>query len=119
MVRRLLRRRVLVPVIALVILAAGGAIAYANLQPKAVQYRTAAAVLGTVTQTLPISGNLAAANQADLDFGSSGRVGTVNAVAGQAVHAGDVLATLDTANLQGTLDPGPGQPGLGPGQALA
>ena len=103
MFRRLLRRRVLVPLIALVAVAAGGAVVFANVQPKAVQYRTAAAVRGTVTQTLPISGNLAAANQTDLDFGSSGRVATVNVVGGQAVHAGDVLATLDTASLEGAL----------------
>ena len=59
--------------------------------------------MSTVTQVLPISGNLTAVGQTDLDFGASGRVLAVNVQAGQAVHAGDVLASLDTASLNGAL----------------
>lgn len=97
------RKRVIVPVIVILALAATGGIVYAMQQPAKVSYRTAAATMGTVTQVLPISGNLTAVGQTDLDFGASGRVQAVNVQAGQAVKAGDVLATLDTATLQGAL----------------
>jgi HlyD family secretion protein len=97
------RKRVIVPVIVVVALAATAGIVYASQQPAKVSYRTAAAIMGTVTQVLPISGNLTAVGQTDLDFATSGRVLAVNVQAGQAVHAGDVLATLDTASLQGAL----------------
>ena len=66
-------------------------------------YRMAAASLGTVTQTIPISGNLAPVSQADLDFQSAGKVQSVKVTAGQQVNAGDVLATLDTTTLAGAL----------------
>src|ERR1700730_4435525 len=100
---RLRRMRVLVPVVIVVLVAAAGSYFYANANKATIQYRTAAAVLGTVTQTLPISGNLAAVNQTDLDFAASGKVQAVNVQAGQTVKAGDVLATLDPTSLQGTL----------------
>jgi multidrug efflux pump subunit AcrA (membrane-fusion protein) len=67
------------------------------------QYRMATATLGTVTQTIPISGNLTPVNQADLDFGASGRVQSIRVQAGQQVNAGDVLATLDTNTLDAAL----------------
>ncbi len=101
--KALFRKRVIVPVIVVVALAATAAMVYASQQPAKVTYRTAAATMGTVTQVLPISGNLTAVGQTDLDFASSGRVLAINVQSGQAVHAGDVLATLDTASLQGAL----------------
>jgi multidrug efflux pump subunit AcrA (membrane-fusion protein) len=101
--RGLLRKRVIVPVVVVLALAATAGMVYASQQPAKVTYRTAAATMGTVTQVLPISGNLAAVGQTDLDFAVSGRVQAVNVQAGQAVHAGDLLATLDTAALQGAL----------------
>jgi multidrug efflux pump subunit AcrA (membrane-fusion protein) len=101
--KALFRKRVIVPVIVVVALAATAAMVYASQQPAKVTYRTAAATMGTVTQVLPISGNLTAVGQTDLDFATSGRVLAVNVQSGQAVHAGDVLATLDTASLQGAL----------------
>lgn len=101
--RGVFRKRVIVPVVVVVGLAATAGIVYASQQPARVTYRTAAATMGTVTQVLPISGNLTAVGQTDLDFGISGRVQAVSVEAGQAVHAGDVLATLDTATLQGAL----------------
>ncbi len=84
------------------IVAAGGYF-YLNRNGAAIQYRTSAAVLGTVTQTIPISGNLTPVNQTDLDFAGSGKVQAVNVVAGQTVKAGEVLASLDPVSLQGSL----------------
>ncbi len=100
---RFMRPRFAAVAVAIIAIVTAGAYLYVNRNGNAVQYRTAAAVLGTVTQTVPISGNLTAVNQTDLDFAGSGRVKTVNVQAGQSVKSGDVLATLDPASLQGSL----------------
>jgi multidrug efflux pump subunit AcrA (membrane-fusion protein) len=100
---RLLRIRFVVIALLIVAIAAAAAYLYVNRNGAPVQYRTSAAVLGTVTQTIPISGNLAAAVQSDLDFAGSGKVQAVNVIAGQPVKAGDVLASLDPVSLQGSL----------------
>jgi len=91
-----------IAVVIVAIVAAGGYL-YLNRNGAAIQYRTSAAVLGTVTQTIPISGNLTPVNQTDLDFAGSGKVQAVNVVAGQTVKAGEVLASLDPVSLQGSL----------------
>src|SRR5438270_3645505 len=100
---RLLRRRYLLPAAVAVVLAGSGMYVYARRDPAASQYRTAAATLGTVTQTIPLSGNLTPVNQTNLDFGASGRVQAVNVQPGQAVNVGDALASLDPTTLQGAL----------------
>ena len=92
----------MIAVVIVAIVAAGGYF-YLNRNGAAIQYRTSAAVLGTVTQTIPISGNLTPVNQTDLDFAGSGKVQAVNVVAGQTVKAGEVLASLDPVSLQGSL----------------
>jgi len=91
-----------IAVVIVAIVAAGGYL-YLNRNGAAIQYRTSAAVLGTVTQTIPISGNLTPVNQTDLDFAGSGKVQAVNVVAGQTVKAGELLASLDPVSLQGSL----------------
>jgi multidrug efflux pump subunit AcrA (membrane-fusion protein) len=95
--------RFVTPVVVIVVVAVAAGALYVSANKGTVQYRTAAAVLGTVTQTMPISGNLTAVNQTDLDFGASGKVQAVNVQAGQTVKAGDVLASLDPTSLLGTL----------------
>lgn len=92
----------MIAVVIVAIVAAGGYF-YLNRNGAAIQYRTSAAVLGTVTQTIPISGNLTPVNQTDLDFAGSGKVQALNVVAGQTVKAGEVLASLDPVSLQGSL----------------
>ena len=92
----------MIAVVIVAIVAASGYF-YLNRNGAAIQYRTSAAVLGTVTQTIPISGNLTPVNQTDLDFAGSGKVQAVNVVAGQTVNAGEVLASLDPVSLQGSL----------------
>jgi HlyD family secretion protein len=101
--RRLLNRRLIAGLVVIAILAVAGGILYFRRSTDSVTYRTAQAALGTVTQTLSLSGNLAPMGETDLDFGSSGRVATVAVQPGQKVTAGQVLATLDTTSLQGTL----------------
>src|ERR1700694_5001081 len=97
--RRLTRLRVAIPVLVVLAMAASAVYVYAGRGGAATQYRTGTAVLGTVTQTLPLSGNLTAVNQTDLDFSATGKVQSVKVTAGQAVHAGDVLASLDATSL--------------------
>lgn len=92
--------------IAYAVIAAGlitGGVIWARQGGASVQYRTAVATMGTVTQSVSLSGNLAAASETDLDFTASGRVNALNVTAGQSVTAGQVLATLDTSTLQAQL----------------
>ncbi|HEV3122970.1 MAG TPA: biotin/lipoyl-binding protein [Candidatus Dormibacteraeota bacterium] len=101
---RLLQRRFVVPTLIAAALGGTGILMYARASSgSSTQYRTSAATLGTVTQTLSLAGNLAPLGETDLDFAVSGRVTSVNMAAGQTAHAGDVLAALDTTTLQATL----------------
>jgi multidrug efflux pump subunit AcrA (membrane-fusion protein) len=102
-VSRKIRLRAITVGVVAILLAAGGVYFVSGRGSAALQYRTAAVTMGTVTQTLPISGNLTPASETALDFGSNGRVQTVNVQAGQAVKAGDILATLDPSSLQASL----------------
>jgi membrane fusion protein, macrolide-specific efflux system len=60
---------------------------------------TVSATTGTIQQTVASSGTLEPASQADLNFAVSGTVTGVDVKAGQAVTAGQVLATVDTTAL--------------------
>ena len=86
-----------------VLLVGAGLWVFTHQASAAPTYRMAAATLGTVTQTIPISGNLAPVNQTDLDFAASGKVQSIKVSAGQQVNAGDVLATLDPTSLSGAV----------------
>jgi macrolide-specific efflux system membrane fusion protein len=55
---------------------------------------------GTMARTISAEGTVAAAESEDLSFSAAGEVTAVNVVAGQAVTAGDVLATIDSAALE-------------------
>ncbi len=98
------RRRLVVPAAVAVAVAGGGvALVASHGASGSTQYRTAVATLGTVTQTIALSGNLAPVGETDLDFGSSGRVTAVDVHPGQAVTAGQALATIDPAALQAAV----------------
>ncbi len=102
--KRLTRRRTIAAGAAVAVIAAGGGVVWMRHgSAAATQYRTAAAALGTVTQSLSLTGNLAPLGESDLNFGSSGRVASVTAQAGQAVKAGQVLASLDPSSLQAAV----------------
>lgn len=58
---------------------------------------------GTFQQTVTASGTIDPATEADLDFGVSGRVTSVEVKAGDTVKKGDVLAKLDTVSLDAAL----------------
>jgi multidrug efflux pump subunit AcrA (membrane-fusion protein) len=98
------RRRLVVPTVAAVALAGGGsALLVRHGASGSTDYRTAKVTLGTVTQTLALSGNLTPVGESDLDFGSSGRVTAVNVHPGQSVTAGQALASIDPSSLQAAL----------------
>lgn len=61
------------------------------------------ATTGTVAQTVSAQGTVAAARTEDLRFPSAGTVTTVTVKAGQKVSAGDVLAQMDSSELQAAL----------------
>jgi len=101
--RRLLRKPFIVAAVVVVVGAGVGTFFLTRGNAASVQYRTAAATLGTVTQTVSLSGNLAPNGETDLDFEGSGKVTAVNVQAGQTVTAGEVLATQDPTSLEASL----------------
>jgi multidrug efflux pump subunit AcrA (membrane-fusion protein) len=103
MTRRVLRRPFLIGGAAVIVAAATGALFLARGAASSVSYRTAAATLGTVTQTVSLTGNLAPDGETDLDFQGAGKVTTVNVQPGQTVTVGEVLATQDATSLDANL----------------
>jgi len=81
----------------------GGTIVYAQAGKVTTTYRTALVTYGTITQSIGMAGNLAPANEADLNFASAGTVQNLYVQVGQAVGAGTPLATLDTTLLSAQL----------------
>jgi HlyD family secretion protein len=67
--------------------------ATASVQTQPVQ-------LGTLTATVNTAGNIVPAREVTLDFQASGQVKTVDVKVGDQVQAGQVLAMLDTSDLE-------------------
>jgi len=98
--RQLLTKRWLI--VSVVVIAAGVVItgwAWAAGSSSAAAPRLGTATLGTIRQTVLATGTIAAAQQANLNFGVSGQVTAVSATVGQQVKAGQTLATVDAASL--------------------
>src|SRR5580658_4846641 len=88
---------------AVVVLAAGvGVGIFLTTSSSGADYQLTSAATGTVQQSVSATSTLEAANQADLDFQTAGKVATVNVTVGQQVVAGAVLGTLDPSSLQAT-----------------
>ena len=100
---QLMRHRVAVVAVAVVLAAGAVGLMYAHGSTAAPQYRTTSATLGTIKQTLSLTGNLTPIAQSNLNFQVSGTVTAVDVSVGQAVTAGQVLATVDPATLQATV----------------
>jgi HlyD family secretion protein len=100
--RRKSVRIISVLVIAAVLVVAGVLIARsrAGAATSTVPVQTVTVTQGRIEVTIGASGNVAASQQANLAFGASGTVSQVSVTAGQQVKAGQVLAQLDTTNLQ-------------------
>ena len=84
---------------------AGGVIFVARAQQPAAkpELRTTTVTKGNVTQTVSVSGSVAAQGQAKLAFKTGGRISEIYVGVGQAVTAGQSLAKLDTADLETAL----------------
>lgn len=87
-------------IIIVVVLAAIGGGAYLYLKNKNQASPTANLITGTVTrgtitQVVSSSGSVRSKQSAELDWQTTGEVGTVNVQVGQKVQAGQVLAKLD------------------------
>jgi len=65
--------------------------------------QTATVQRGSITNTLSTSGVVVAQSTADLSFGQSGRVTAVNVTLGQEVKQGDVLAEMESGELESAL----------------
>ena len=83
---------------------AGSGTAYAvSGDDSSTSYRTVPATKGDVEQVLSTSGTVDAARRSDLEFGTSGTVAHVKVAVGDAVKAGQVVATLDTDELDAAV----------------
>jgi trimeric autotransporter adhesin len=94
-VRRLRERRWVIPTALVLIGVIVVGVLLARRGPTLPVFRTAPVALGTVTQTVDVTGTLQPSAETDLDFGTNGHVTAVNVQAGQKVPAGTVLANLD------------------------
>ena len=65
---------------------------------------TAVATTGNVIDSVSVSGRTQSASAVSLGFADQGRIATVSVSEGDHVHAGDVLATLDTSDLNASLE---------------
>ena len=103
LLRTLLRHRVLTIGGLALIVVAGGGYAYVRAGSAATQYRTATVMLGTIQQTLSLTGNLSPISQSNVNFQVSGTVTAVDVSVGQTVTSGQVLATVDASTLGSAL----------------
>jgi HlyD family secretion protein len=80
--------------------------AYLHFRPVSVssaELTTATVTRDSLSSTVSAAGNIEAQQTVDLSFGQSGTVAQVNVSVGDEVKSGDVLATLDTADLELSL----------------
>lgn len=66
-------------------------------------YDTAAVQRGTIVQEVLASGKVESPTKAELQFKNSGKITVLNAVAGQRVAAGDILAKQDASSLESQM----------------
>jgi HlyD family secretion protein len=99
-------KKVLIPILIVVVVGALAAGAYLYFGARRAQSSSASNVstatvqLGTLQATIGAAGNVTAKQQADLSFGQGGTVKSIDVQAGDRVKAGQLLAALDTANLE-------------------
>jgi multidrug efflux pump subunit AcrA (membrane-fusion protein) len=101
-------RRVTAGAAAVVVAAAGGITWWAldgssGSAAATPSYRLVAASVGTVRQSVSTTGTIEPAQQDSVNFAASGRVTSVRVAQGDTVTAGQVLATIDSAQLRAAL----------------
>jgi len=101
--RRFLKMPLIIGAVVVIVAAGVGTFFLTRGDAASVSYRTGVATLGTITQTVSLSGNLAPDGETDLDFEGSGKVTSVNVQPGQTVTTGEVLATQDPTTVDASL----------------
>src|SRR4051812_6822449 len=88
--------------VAAAIVLGGGLFLYQrfNSPPATPAQQTAQATRGTITSSISATGSVASTASTRLNFTGVGRVAAVNVSLGDQVEPGQVLATLDTSDLQ-------------------
>jgi HlyD family secretion protein len=86
----------------IVVVAAITAVGSSSADSAATQ-RTATAERGVVQSTVSGNGSLEAAQQAELNFGTSGEVTEIDVEAGEKVSKGEVLARIDSSSARASL----------------
>ncbi len=76
----------------------GAALGYNASRQPAVAYETVKAKRGELRQTVTATGAVKSASEFSLNFEAAGRVDSVNVKKGDAVKAGDVLATIEATD---------------------
>src|SRR3989339_266817 len=66
---------------------------------QAQSFLTAEVTLGTILQTVDVTGEIESVDEVDLSFDATGTVNAVFFAVGEEVHADDVLATLEENEL--------------------
>ena len=84
---------------AVVVVLAGGGVAWAQTRSSGPAYRLATVSRSNVAQTITEVGTISSVNQRSVSFPVAGTVKTVTATLGDTVNAGQTLATLDTTSL--------------------
>lgn len=107
MLRRLLQPIVFVPVLIVVAIVGVWWFAIRADEPATASATTTKQVVevtqGPMSETVSAEGTVAAAETDDLSFGSSGTVTAVNVKAGDTVKTGQVLATIDSSELEAAV----------------
>ena len=90
----------------LAVLIIGGRILLKNLETQvaSIEYKTYTADRGTITRTITGSGRLAASASETVKAENNIAIDSVSVQAGDAVHAGDVLAVYDADSIQERID---------------
>jgi len=83
---------------AIVIILIIGGIIFAKSRPAAPNFEYSTAAISDVIERVSVTGTISPAGKAGLAFEKSGAVSQVNVGVGDAVKAGQVLASLDNAN---------------------
>lgn len=88
----------------IVIIALGGGFWYWKKSSATPNYETASVVRGDVTETVSASVSLVASDEVDLNFEIAGRIKSIAVSEGQKVAAGEAIASLESATLEGEVD---------------
>jgi len=82
----------------------GGIIYFSLLRKPKVQFVTDEVKKGDLSETVSVTGTLKANDTISLNFETNGRVRSIGVKVGQKVAKGDVIGSLDDANLQLAVD---------------